>query len=412
MRKVLIVHNNYGKYSGEEAVVDKMAEMLSREGYDVAFYRRTTEGARESLAGRAAGFFSGLWSPAGVRGMREALRREKPDVVNVHNLYPFISPAALFECRKAGVPVVMTVHNFRLICPTGLFMRDGRPCEFCLERGNEWGCIRHNCEHSFLKSLGYAARNAVARWTGAYRDCVDRFACITDFQRRKLIEAGFPPERITVIPNCIDIPHACEDSAQERNAAIDSSGPTVRQGAVAYLGRLSPEKGFDLLLEVARRHPEIEFRFAGAAREGELSGIPDNVRMAGYLRGAELEKFLEDCAFIVMPSRCYEGFPIVILEAAAHSRPAVGPDHGGFTEIIGKGDGAIGRLFTPGDIASLEEEIVKLWRSPDDVALLGARARKKLEEQYSSEAVGRRWRQLLDGLAGDRIPESLPGGRA
>ena len=94
--KILLVHNNYGKYSGEEAVVDKMAAMLSTHGHEVAFYRRTTEGVRESAIGKVAGFLSGIYSPSGVRGMREALRRERPDVVNVHNLYPFISPAALF----------------------------------------------------------------------------------------------------------------------------------------------------------------------------------------------------------------------------------------------------------------------------------------------------------------------------
>lgn len=115
--KILIVHNDYGKYSGEEAVVDKMAAMLGSHGYDVVLYRLSSAGRRESLRGRMEGFACGLYSPAGVRGMREALRRERPDVVNVHNLYPFISPAALFECRKAGVPVVMTVHNFRLVCP-------------------------------------------------------------------------------------------------------------------------------------------------------------------------------------------------------------------------------------------------------------------------------------------------------
>ena len=109
--KILIVHNNYGKYSGEEAVVDKMADMLTSHGHEVAFYRRTTEGVRESAVGKIKGFLSGIYSPSGVRGMREALRRERPDIVNVHNLYPFISPAALFECKKAGVPIVMTIHN-------------------------------------------------------------------------------------------------------------------------------------------------------------------------------------------------------------------------------------------------------------------------------------------------------------
>lgn len=166
LMKVLLVHNDYGKYSGEEAVVDRMAAMLSAHGHDVAQLRMTSAGSRESLSGKIRGFVAGIYSPAGVKAMREALRREKPDVVNVHNLYPFISPAALKECHKAGVPVVMTVHNFRLICPTGLFMRDGSPCELCLQRGNEWGCVRYNCEHSMMKSVGYAGaqcRSAVDR---------------------------------------------------------------------------------------------------------------------------------------------------------------------------------------------------------------------------------------------------------
>ena len=185
--KILLVHNNYGKYSGEEAVVDKMASMFREHGHEVCFYRLTTERSRESLSGKIKGFLCGIYSPSGVKGLREILEREKPDVVNVHNLYPFISPAALFECKKAKVPVVMTVHNFRLICPTGLFMRNGKPCEVCLKKRNEWSCIRYNCEHSYLKSVGYTLRNVYARWTGAYKDNVNTFACITEFPSLKAV---------------------------------------------------------------------------------------------------------------------------------------------------------------------------------------------------------------------------------
>ena len=142
--KILLVHNEYGKYSGEEAVVDKMAGIFSGLGHEVAQLRMSTAGLRDSATGKMRGFMAGIHSPGGVRAMREAIERERPDVVNVHNLYPFISPASLRECRKAGVPVVMTIHNFRLICPTGLFMRDGGPCELCLQKGHEWGCVRHN----------------------------------------------------------------------------------------------------------------------------------------------------------------------------------------------------------------------------------------------------------------------------
>lgn len=382
--RILIVHNNYGKYSGEEAVVDKMDEMFRSHGHDVVFYRKTTEGERDSLSGKVKGFISGIYSPSGVKGMRKALEQYKPDIVNVHNLYPFISPAALFECRKAGVPVIMTIHNFRLICPTGLFMRNGLPCETCLEKGNEWSCIRYNCEKSLLKSTGYTLRNFVARETGAYRKCVMRFACITEFQKKKLIQAGYEKDEITVIPNSIDIKH---DDVQYTEGEY-----------VAYIGRLSYEKGYDLLFEVARRNPNIRFCFAGATRGSVDGDLPDNIELKGYLKGSELDTFITKAKFVVMPSRCYEGFPMAILEAAQHKKPTIGPDHGGFTEIIGKGENAIGLLFKPNDIDDLEKQISDLWNNSDMVKALGEKAYIKLVNNYSSEVIYRKWESLIDDI--------------
>lgn len=379
--KILLVHNDYGKYSGEEAVVEKMAGMLAGLGHEVAQLRMTTAGARESLSGKIRGFVSGIWCPSGVKAMREALEREKPDVVNVHNLYPFISPAALRECKRVGVPVVMTIHNFRLMCPTGLFMRDGRPCELCLRKGNEWGCVRYNCEHSALKSIGYAARNAVARRGRHYLDCVDRFACITDFQRRKLIEAGFPEERLLVIPNSMDASTVAEPSLGDY---------------VAYSGRISREKGVDMIIETARRHPGIPFKIAGAVRDSDIvADLPANVELVGYLNAKELAAFYSRARFIVMASRWYEGFPMTILEAASYSKPTVAPDHGGFTEIIGAGKDAIGVLFTPGDAQSLETAIVTLWNDPDETVRLGRQAHQKLLAQYSTDVIARKWNELI-----------------
>lgn len=379
--KVLLVHNDYGKYSGEEAVVDKMAAMLPAIGYEVAQLRMTTADARESLMGKIRGFVSGIYCPGGVKAMREAIRRESPDVVNVHNLYPFISPAALKECRKAGVPVVMTVHNFRIMCPTGLFMRDNRPCEMCLERGNEWGCVKYNCEHSRLKSIGYAARNAVARIGRYYRDYVDMFACITDFQRRKLIQAGFSPEKIVVIPNSMDVPPltVCEAG-----------------NYVAYSGRISREKGVDMIIEAARRHPDIPFKLAGAVRDTDLvADLPSNVELAGYLSGEKLRDFYANARFFVMASRWYEGFPMTILEAARFAKPMVAPDHGGFTEIIGRGEDAIGMLFAPGNIDSFDEMVASLWGDLIKTQLLGVKSYVKLEKQYSTGVVVDKWNTLL-----------------
>lgn len=379
--KILIVHNDYGKYSGEEAVVDKMAMMFADKGWDVAQLRKSTAGSRENFQGKIKGFVSGIYCPSGVRAMREALEREKPDVVNVHNLYPFISPAALRECKKAGVRVIMTIHNFRLMCPTGLFMRNGKPCELCLQKGNEWGCVRYNCENSLLKSIGYAWRNAVARLKRHYIDCVDIFACITEFQQQKLIEAGFAPEKITVIPNSVE---------------ADTVGEVPDGDYVGYCGRVSYEKGGDLFVELARRNPHIKFKIAGEVRDQSLVGeIPANLEMLGYVSGEKLMDFYLNSRFIVMASRCYEGFPMAILEAANYHKPVIGPDHGGFTEIIGKGEDAIGILTPPGDINALEKEIKRLWNDKELTRALGKAARKKLEEKYSSDVISSQWLQLV-----------------
>lgn len=379
--KILIVHNDYGKYSGEEAVVDKMVSMYVSHGHEVSFFRLSSEGSRESLSGKINGFFSGIYSRRGVTGMRNALRNEKPDIVNIHNLYPFISPAALFECKKAGVPIVMTIHNFRLICPTGLFMRNGSPCEICLKKGNEWSCIWFNCEHSMMKSLGYALRNMYARWTGAYKKNVDRFACITDFQRTKLIEAGYDPEKIVVIPNSID-------ASENHISPIGSY--------VAFCGRISFEKGVDMIIEVAKKHPEIQFKIAGEVRDKELLfNIPGNCEYVGYLRGESLRNFYREAKFFVMASRWYEGFPMSILEAAQYGKVTIGPDHGGFTEIIGKGTDRIGDLFIPGDIDDMERKVVSLWNDREKILSLGKKAFDKLQTEYSSEVVYNKWYFLI-----------------
>lgn len=387
----LIVHNAYGKYSGEEAVVDAVRQVLESRGQEVSMFRRSSEELADSFCGKLKGFAAGVYSRNGVKGMREALERVKPDVVNVHNVFPLISPAALFECKKARVPVIMTIHNYRLMCPTGLFMRDGRPCEDCLQNRNEWNCVKYNCEHSWGKSIGYALRNYVARQTKAFADCVDAFSCITDFQREKLIEAGFFESKIKVNPNFLDV------NKEER--------PSFNQGEyVAYCGRLSHEKGYDILIEAARKLPSVEFRFAGAKREAETLPELPNIKYLGYISGADYQRFVSNARFIVMPSRCYEGFPMAILEAAAQGKPCIGPDHGGFSEIIGKGATAIGKLFEPGNIEDLAQKVRELWDNAEATILLGKRAYEKLCVEYSSDRFYERFLSICQQIGVKNLP--------
>ena len=385
--KILEVHNDYGAYSGEEAVVDRMIADFRSMGHEVVTLRRTSEGLRDSLFGKIKGFFAGIYSFSGRRQMRRMLDTFKPDLVHIHNLYPFISPAVLFLCKDQGCPVIMTVHNYRLICPTGLFLRNGKPCENCLTRGNERNCIRYNCEHSHLRSLGYALRNMVARKTRAYMDCVDYFCCLTNFQRQKLIAAGFAPDKLRVFPNYIEYvePVAAANHADNNNY-------------VGYVGRLSPEKGFDMLMEVARRHPEIPFRFAGLQREGTSVESLPNVVLCGQLNRQELADFYAEARFIVIPSRCYEGFPVALLEASSYKRCCIAPRHGAFPDLMtdGVSEEPAGLLFNPLDVDDLERQVVGLWSHPDQALSLGIKAEQNYRTRFLKEKTKQSWATFLD----------------
>ncbi len=380
---LLLIHNNYGAYSGEETVVDRQISLFEQLGYRISVYRKTTEGSRGTAWGNLKGLLQGFYSPSSVKDIKRMMQVDKPDVVIVHNLYPYISPAILKPIKEAGVPIVMTVHNFRLMCPTGLFMQNARPCERCLG-GHEWNCIRYNCEHSFLKSLGYAGRNWYARITKAYIDHVDVYVCITRFQIQKLTQAGFDPHKMVHIPNFQD------DVKRE---------PNYKPGDyVAISGRLSEEKGIDLALEVAAQTPEIRYVFAGSPRKGyEITrSIPGNCAFLGYISKTELAGFYQNSRFLLNMSRCYEGFPMTILEAASYGKPAIAPAHAGFLEIIDQD--VNGLHFIPGDAADLKEKIQILWNNPARTSEMGHNAFLKLRNHYTSEAVKLQWETLLEKL--------------
>lgn len=210
------------------------------------------------------------------------------------------------------------------------------------------------------------------------------FACITSFQKEKLIAAGFEKNKVTVIPNLMNVPQKY----------------TAHHGSyIAFCGRISKEKGVDLILEVARRHPEISFKFAGEIRDADLvRNLPANCELKGYLSGELLNRFYQEASFFIMASKWYEGFPMSILEAAKYGKCTIGPNHGGFTEIIGQEENAIGKLFEPNNVEDLEKQIVELWNNRALIENLGEKAFKKLKECYDSEVVYRQWEELFEKL--------------
>jgi glycosyltransferase involved in cell wall biosynthesis len=382
----LFAHNDYGRRSGEEEAVERIAGLLQEAGHRISWLRRSSAEIDGSLKSKVTAFAAGIWSHSAYREMARQLADDRPDVVQVQNIYPFLSSSILAACREARVPVVMRTPNYRLFCPTGLHLRDGSVCVSCLSRGRELNCVRYNCEGNAAKSIGYAARNAFNRLTGTILDNVDRVIVLSQFQRRRFEAQGIAPDSIAVVPNVAPV-----DEIQ--------ATPVPTRGYVAFVGRLEHEKGVHELLDAARMLPDVQFAIAGAI--GHSSELPrvasGNVRFDGFLGGRTLRDFYAGSRIVVCPSKWFEGFPNVIASAMAHGRPVVASRIGAIPEIVR--DGVTGLLCEPGDSRDLASKIDALLRSETTCALMGRQGRRIAEEEYSPQEVLSKWIRIYSSLS-------------
>ena len=366
--RVLFVHNKYGVRSGEEIMLEKIIGLLRSRGHEVDTFFSDSSEVR-GTPGKVRAAFSGLRSGSAIRNIRDQIGRTKPDLVQIQNLYPLISPAILPVVRQAGIPIIMRLSNYRLICPSGLFLSHGRVCESC-RGGREWNCVLKNCESDLLKSAAYATRNAWARRRGYYSNNVTRYFAQTNFQREAIVREGYPASDIDVIPNMVDVP-----------PVLPRTGPCAYVG---FVGRLSSEKGVDTLIEAARTLPYVRFRFAGEPGPwAQRMDLPPNVELCGRLTGKELNHFFHNAAFIVVPSLWYEGFPSVMIEAMSLGRPLIVAGIGGLPEIIG--GGKAGLIVPPGDVPKLANAIATLWNDSERRQILARNGFERVREEYSPD---------------------------
>ena len=392
---VAIVHNYYGKLSGEETVIENLAALLAVRGVSVCRFSCSSADIEDKLSGKMAPFFSGMHNPFAAKSFGEFLKSNRPDVVHIHNLYPLISPSILPVCKAFGVPVVMTVHNFRLVCPNGLLLSKGEICHRCLG-GREYWCIMRNCENSFLKSMGYALRTAAARLLRRYYDNVDHFIFLSEFQKNILVSEGLPADRVSVLANPLSFDMKIPPAPLYKggNSSFKDGG-----GYVAYVGRISPEKDIFSLLAAARGLGKIPFKFAGDYHRlpEVLKNKPMNVEFLGQLGAKEIVEFYRNARIVVFATRCYEGFPTVLLEAMSHGLPIVCSRIGGLPEIVE--DGVNGLLYEPGNAAELTARIQRLW---EDAALcdeLGNEGLRKMREVYAPDKLLARLLEIYNRLA-------------
>ena len=324
-----------------------------------------------------------VYSKAARRGLREVIKRFRPDLAHAHNIYGRLSLSVLDELKSAGVPVIMTLHDMKLLCPSYLMLRNGVVCERC--KGKRfYNAIISRCHRgSYPASFVYALESWINHALDKYGH-VRRFISPSRFLRDKCLEYGWDSERVAYIPNFVDRP-----SLQELRAV---------GGYLLYLGRLSREKGVGTLLKAYRRlERPIPLMIVGEGpqreslqREAADSGL--GVTFTGHLNGVSLRGALYGASAIVVPSECYENAPLSVLEALAAGKPVIGARIGGIPELVT--DGENGYLFEPADESSLAEAIGRYLSLPDRVVdSMGTAARSRIEQEFTEQ---RHLRMLLD----------------
>lgn len=366
--RILLVHDHYQQRGGEDEVFAAEGDLLQSRDHVVERYVVHNDTIpRRSRAGVAK---DTIWNGRVYDDVRRIVRRERPYVAHFHNTFPLISPAAYYAANAEGVPVVQTLHNYRLICPNALLFRDGHVCEECPGKAVAWPGVVHACyRQSRSATAATVAMLAVHRVAGTWERAVAIYIALTEFARRKFVAAGLPAARIAVKPNFLSA----------------DPGPGDHTGAFAlFAGRLAPEKGLPTLLEAWRilggRFP---LKVVGT---GPLASLmvrrPHNVEWLGAQPRGEVLALMQRATFLVFPSEWYEGFPMALVEAFATGLPVVASAHGSIADIVD--DGATGRHFQPGDACDLAAKVDWALSHPKERAAIGRRARLEFESKYTA----------------------------
>ena len=365
--RVLILHSEYlsGPASGENRVVEDESRLLREAGHEVVVWVPSPDVVGVVAQLRAG--MSTVWSIKAAREVARIVRRNGIQVVHVHNLFPALSPAVLRSARSAGASVVVTLHNFRLMCLPANLLRDGKVCEACVGHA-PWRGVVHRCYRgSSLGSAALASSLIAHRAVGTF-DTVSRFLAVSEFVRRKHLQVGLPADRVAVKANFTW-------PIEPRRGPGDY---------FLFLGRLASEKGVDTLLEAWRlSKPDLPLVVVGDGPQAEgLRRIaPSGVELRGQVAASEVAGFLSQARALLVPSRWYEAAPRSIIEAYAAGVPVVASDIGALPESVV--DGVTGRLAPPNDPAAWARTLSRF--DAVESARLGTGAFRAWEERYSPE---------------------------
>ncbi|MEC4685699.1 MAG: glycosyltransferase family 4 protein [Nitrospirota bacterium] len=401
--------NNYHYIrGGAERYYFEVTRLLEEHGHRVHCFSVKHESNLESpyskYFGRPMSFDSGqgvvtklgtalrmLYSFENNKLMRRLLSDYKVDIAHAHNIYHRVCPSVFDVLRKHKIPVVMTLHDYKLGCSTYNFYRDNHICTECLTAGR-YRVVKNRCtKGSLTQSLFHYLEAEVHGLLDIYGKNVTFFICPSLFSLKKHAEIGVDEKKLVHIPNFINIA-AYEPDYESHDYIL-------------FAGRLSAEKGIRTLLD-AVRGIDVLVRIVGEGPGGDeyrayaKDKKINNVVFEGYKTGEDLINLFRNAAFLVLPSEWYENAPMTVLEAFAYGKPVVGSDIGGIPEMVV--EGKTGLLFKPGDYRELREKINYLISMPSMIAGMGREARKKAEEEYNADVHYQRLMEVYERACGKR----------
>ena len=391
MRVLFCNKYNY-PFSGTEVYLFEAMELLRSKGHRVALFSMADERGEATEYDRhfmphtdfrqpggwlrkARLFGQAIYSREARDRIRAMIAEFQPDVAHVRNIYHHLSPSILWELKAQKIPVVYHLNDFKVLCPSYNLLSRGEACEAC-KGGEFWHALKENCYPGRGASAALIAEAYIHKWLGTYRKCVDCFLAPSEFVRDKFVEHGWDPAKFEVLPHF--------------QAAKGETRRSTKGNSLLYFGRLSAEKGVADLLHAMQRLPALRLVVAGDGPErGNLEHLADelklkNVEFAGHIRGAELDRAIEQSRFTVLPSHAYETLGKTILESYARGRAVVATDLGSRRELVR--EGKTGLLYRTGDVDQLTSAIECLISHPEMAEKMGAAGLEQVRSGYGPEA--------------------------
>jgi glycosyltransferase involved in cell wall biosynthesis len=380
--KILLAHNFYGSTapSGENIAFMAEADLLRNRGHSIIeFIRHSDELLQRGFTGKLKGALGTVWNPVSLRGLKIALNETKPDIVHVHNTFPLLSPSVFYATRDLNIPTVMTMHNYRIGCSAATAIRKDEPCTLCLDKKSVLPALRYGCyRDSRMATLPVSLMIALHSAKDTWKKNVDAFITLTDFQKEKMAQFGISQESLFVKPHFFENPPEFVPGQEREVKAV-------------FIGRLYAAKGIHILVDSWKKWGKNAARLeiigdgpmkSALMRTVETSEASGAISFLGNLPHADAMKRLSSAKLLILPSLCFEGFPMVIQEAYAFGVPVAASNIGALPHLIA--ENRTGTLFAPGNAESLLAAVQPLFADDRKLRAWSGKARQEFEAKYTA----------------------------